>query len=187
MSLLVNNKHSRSIPGITTRLCRERPGIDPSGWTCDGLKEKADGRLLLWPPFIFFFLTVVPRLLNSCVNGAILTASLQNLTPRAFQSAKSSLWHKWECDYATNHSDSRTVITTQRATFTSSSEGGGTIALRAANRTSTLKTRIILIFPHNNVKSQQLCLGLKSSRIALKTSCCHVSLMVTMQYSTIIQ
>lgn len=96
-------------------------------------------------------------------------ASLQSLTPRAFQSAKSSLRLKWGCDCATNHSDSRTVIATRRAALarwklTSSSEGGGTVALRATNRPFTLKTRVIPIFPCNNqcrlphetVKSQQL-------------------------------
>lgn len=124
-------------------------------------------------------------------------ALLQNLTPRAFQSAKSSLRHKWECDYATNHYDSRTVITTRRAglarwKLTSSSEGGGTVTPRAINRTLTLKTRIIPNFPPNFVKSQHLCWDFErqiSSRIAaaLKTSYCHVSLKVTMQYSTTIQ
>lgn len=149
--------------------------------------------------FLFFsFLTVVPRLLNSCVNGAILMALLQNLTPRAFQSAKSSLRHKWECDYATNHSDSRTVITTRRAGLArwklpSSSEGGGTVTPTAMNRTLALKTRIVPNFPRNFVKCQHLCWDFGRSNIIqnmLQPSRLPVvmyPLKLTMQYSTTIQ
>lgn len=103
-------------------------------------------------------------------------------TPRAFQSAKSSSRHKWGCDYASNHSDSRTVITTRRATLARWNQ------FYWRRRNSRAESREQTLHPKNThhfhlplqqceipavVLGFSISMSLKSSRItaALMTSC----------------
>lgn len=173
------------------RFDRERPGIDPTGWTREGMKEKADTRTNI---HLFKKKTVFPLLLKSFVNGAVVTL-LHNLTERAsfflFFLAK-LVRHKWESDYSTNHSSSSTVITTPRATLARRRLTsfffwrGAPLAAPPPWKHASLRCSLATMWnPQHlfwHIHSQWVFNHPESLQ---KTSCCHVSLMVTIKYRRI--